>query len=176
MKPTLRDGGLTLEPSAGRDLDELCRLLWHPLVRLYLCDDAALPRAAVGGMLAQSAELDGRGLGLWTVRIADAGFAGVAGLLPVPAGGGAAPEMAGGVEPLIALDPAFWGDGHATAALALLAGHARDRCGLGRLVAAVDEPDRASRRLMGRCGFEEIGRAPGPRYTLVLYRRWLTAQ
>ena len=99
----------------------------------------------------------------------DAPFAGIAGLQPVSAELDVAPAMAGGIEPLIALDPAHWGEGLAAEALDALILYARESLGLSRLVAAVDLPNARSQRLMQRCGFTAVGKAPGPAYELVLY-------
>ena len=93
------------------DLDGLVRLLHEREVRRYLCDDTILPCETVAAMLAQSEQLEPHGLGLWVIEPALDGFAGIAGLQPVSAEAGAAPAMAGGVEPLIALDPKHWGQG-----------------------------------------------------------------
>ncbi len=90
-------------------------------------------------------------------------------LQPVSAEAGAAPAMAGGVEPLIALHPKSWGQGLAGKALDALIRYARGSLGLSRLVAAVDQPNARSHRLMKRCGFTTMGRTPGPAHELVLY-------
>jgi RimJ/RimL family protein N-acetyltransferase len=45
---------------------------------------------------------------------------------------------------------------------------------LERLVAAVDEPNERSHRLMLRCRFSGIGRGPGPKHKLVFYERRLS--
>ena len=169
MKPCLSLQGGRLRPAVAGDLDGLLRLLRGEAVRRYLCDDVVLPRETVAAMLARSARLDPRGLGLWVIEQGRAGFAGIAGLQPVSAEAGAAPAMAGGVEPIIALDPGHWGRGLAGEALDALILHARASLGLPRLVAAVDRPNARSHRLMRRCGFTAMGRAPGPAHELVLY-------
>ena len=170
MKPSLSMPRGRLRPARADTLDDLVRLLHDEAVRRYLCDDIVLPRAAVAAMLARSEHLESRGLGLWVIGPRHGGFAGIAGLQPVSAEAAAAPVMAGGVEPLIALDPTHWGHGLAGEALDALIQYARGSLGLSRLVAAVDRPNARSHRLMQRQGFTATGRAPGPTDDeLVLY-------
>ena len=151
------------------DLDSLERLLHDQAVRRYLCDDTVLPRETMAAMLARSDRLDTRGLGLWVIEHKREGFAGIAGLEPVSTEAGATPAMAGEVEPIIALDPKYWQQGLAGQALDALILHARGSLRLSRLVAAVDQPNAHSHRLMRRCGFTATGRTPGPADELVLY-------
>ena len=173
MKPCLSIPGGRLRPARPDDLDNLLALLHDGAVRRYLCDDTILARETVAEMLARSNRLDPQGFGLWVIedRREDArdDFAGIAGLEPVPTEVGAAPDMAGGVEPIIALDPKVWGKGLAGEALDALILHANESLGLSRLVGAVDRPNARSHRLMQRCGFTVMGRTPGPAYELVLY-------
>ena len=78
--------------------------------------------------------------------------------------------MAGGIEPIIALYPEYWGQGLATEAMNSLIGYARVSLELSELVAAVDEPNTRSHRLMESCGFVPAGRTQGPANELILYR------
>ena len=167
MKPSLSMPRGRLRPAMADDLDGLVELLHDAAVRRYLCDDTILPRETVAAMLARSEELGSQGLGLWAIELGR--FAGIAGLEPVSAEAGATPAMAGGIEPIIALDPAYWGQGLAGEVVDALIRYARDPLGLARLVAAVDEPNARSHRLMQRCGFTAMGRTPGPAHELVLY-------
>ena len=170
MKPCLSIPRGRLRPAVADDLDGFVRLLHDKEVRRYLCDDIVLPREAVAAMLTRSEELDSRGLGLWVVAHRRERFAGIAGLQPVSGSVGAAPGMADGVEPLIALNPKHWGQGLAGRALDALVSHARGSLGLSCLVAAVDQPNARSQRLMKRCGFAVTGRTAGPTNDLVLFR------
>ena len=169
MKPCLSMPRGRLRPAMAKNLDSLVRLLHDEEVRRYLCDDIVLPRETVAAMLARSEQLDSRGLGLWVIEHMRECFAGVAGLQPVSAEAGGAPAMADGVEPIIALNPRYWGQGLAGESLNALILYARGSLGLSRLVAAVDQPNERSHRLMQRCGFTAMGRAPGPANELVLY-------
>ena len=173
MKPDLliRDG--RLRPAVTDDLEALVRLLHDEGVRRYLCDDVLLPKATVAEMLERSERLDQQGLGLWVIEHGHDGFAGIAGLEPVLAEAGTAPQMTGGIEPIIAVSPDCWGRGLAGQALGALIDYARDALGSSKLVAAGDEPNARSHRLMLGCGFLVIGRAAGLAHELTLYQRLL---
>lgn len=158
-----------LRPAVAGDLQDLVRLLHEEAVRHYLCDGAVLPGDEIAAMLTSSERLASRGLGLWAIEPAGEPFAGIAGLQPVSGETGEARAMAGGVEPIIAVDPEHWGRGLAGAAIAALILHARRSLGLPRLVAAVDRPNLRSHRLMRRHGFTAMGTAPGPAHQMVLY-------
>jgi [ribosomal protein S5]-alanine N-acetyltransferase len=174
MKPLIRLRAVTLRPASGDDLDRLCGLLWQEDVRRYLCDDVVLPRATIASMLARSDALDAQSLGLWTIAGGVPEMAGVVGLQPASdAISAAMAGEPGQIEPVIALHPAAWGRGLGAAAIDALAEHAWRQCRLPRLVAAVDEPNVRSHRLMTRCNFIVTGATPGPRHRLRLYERRL---
>ncbi len=158
-----------LRPARADNLDILVELLQDEDVRRYLCDDTVLPRKTVAEMLARSERLESRDLGLWMIEHSG-DLVGVAGLEPVSAEMDAVPAMAGGIEPIVALNPAYWGQGLAREAMNALILHARQSLRLSHLVAAVDEPNARSHRLMEQCGFAPVGAAEGPANNLVLYR------
>ncbi len=159
-----------LRPATADNLDDLVKLLHDEGVRRYLCDGIVLPRETIAEMLARSDQLDPHGLGLWVIETMHEGFAGIAGLQPVSAEAGAAPAMVGGVEPLIALSPKYWGRGVAGQALNALILYARGTLELPRLVAAVDHPNAPSHRLMRRLGFTAMDKVNGRANELVLYK------
>lgn len=171
MKPYLPLPQGRLRPAIAEDLDDLVHLLHDADVRRYLCDDIVLPRAQVSGMLDDSLALDAQGLGHWIIEDASRRFTGIAGLMPVSTEAGLAPAMEGGIEPVIALNPTFWGKGLAKDALDALIHYASHSLALSRLVAAVDQPNTRSHLLMRRCEFQVIGKAPGPAHGLTLYER-----
>jgi RimJ/RimL family protein N-acetyltransferase len=142
-------------------------------VRRYLCDDAVLPRSAVADLLKESEARGVDGLGLWGIEAGPA-WIGCAGLQPVsPTVVAACPDLAGEVEPVIALHPAAWGQGYAAEALAALIDRACGRLRLRRLVALVDGPNTASHALLHRSGFAHVGTVKGRRHPLHVYeRRW----
>lgn len=173
MKPILHIREGALRPARPSDFRPVLELLHGESARRYLCDDKILPRETVEEMLERSSRLDADGLGLWVIEREPGGFAGIVGLEPVCAEVAASPQMASGIEPVIALAPCFEGVGLATDALAAMINHACQTLRLARLVAAVDEPNKRSHRLMQRAGFTVIGKAMGPAHPLVLYEKRL---
>ena len=170
MKPCLSMPRGRLRPAMADNLDCIVKLLHDKDVRRYLCDNTLLPREAVAVMLTSSEQLDSQGLGLWVIEHMRQGFAGIAGLQPVSEEVGAVSAMAGGVEPVIALNPNHWGQGLAGETLEALILFARDSLGLSRLGAAVDQLNVRSHRLIQSQGFTAMGRVPGPAGELVLYK------
>lgn len=166
--PPLETARLRLTPATEADLDPLCALLWRPEVRRYLCDDIVFPREQIAGGLARSVANWADGLGHWTIFDRTGARLGFVELKHAPAE--IAPELAGQVEPGIALAPEYWGKGYATEALRAAIDHAFVTLRLARLVGTVDEPNQDSHRLMTRVGFARTGRAPGPAYPQIIYR------
>lgn len=175
MLPELHTRRLALRPATPADVDTLWALWTHPDVRRFLWDDATIPRARAAETVAACQAHAADGLGLWLLLRWGEGGAqedcvGCAGLLRVDAAGQFLPALAGGIEPLIALAPTAWHQGYATEALRRVLDHAFRTLGLPELVAAVDVPNEASRRVVERLGFAAIGDAQGPRYVLRGYR------
>jgi RimJ/RimL family protein N-acetyltransferase len=77
------------------------------------------------------------------------------------------------LELLVALDPRHWGSGLATEAIAAVAAHSAADGVTFAIVAGVDAPNARSHKLMGRCGFQELGRIPGPAHPIVVYEKAL---
>ncbi|MCR9138311.1 MAG: GNAT family N-acetyltransferase [Alphaproteobacteria bacterium] len=169
MKPCLPFVGGQLRPMQIAHRDHVTRILRHRDVRRFLCDDRQVSREEVTEMLKSSENLEDRGLGLWIIETGHTTVAGVIGLEPVSEILATIPGMAGQIEPVIALDPRHTGGGLATRALNRLISHARTSLQLSGLVAAVDEPNHRSHRLMRRCGFKSTGHADGPAHRLALY-------
>lgn len=111
-------------------------------------------------------------MGLWLLHDREQRLVGCIGLHPVSADIVAhAPDLAGELEPTIALAPEHWGRGYAAEALQAVLVHAFETLGLEHLVAVVDAPNLRSHRLMLRVGFSQTGStATGPCYRLRLYR------
>jgi RimJ/RimL family protein N-acetyltransferase len=171
MLPILTTPRLTLHCASHADRDALWRLLTDPQVRRYLCDDRVLTRADVSEMLSVSIAQGQAGMGFWMMHVEQDANLGCVGLHPVTPGILAhAPDLAGEIEPTIALAPDRWGRGYATEALAAVIAYGFGTLGLDRLVAVVDEPNHASQRLMGRVGFTPSATTTGPCYPLRTYR------
>ena len=170
MQPILYSNGLTLCPATSVSLDDFWRLLNHPDVRRYLCDDTEMSRNDVACLLHDALEQGRRGLGLWAIR-RDETTMGYVALRPVLDGAVAvAPELGGMIEPVIALNPVHWRRGHAMAAMTAVLQYAFDTLRYPALAALVDVPNQDSHRLMQRLGFTAIGVIPGPRYAIRQYR------
>jgi [ribosomal protein S5]-alanine N-acetyltransferase len=171
MLPSLVTPRLALCPATDADLDALWRLLTDPQVRRYLCDDRVLTRAEVQALLAESIAQWPAGMGLWLLRLREGESIGCVGLHPVSPGVAAhAPDLAGEIEPTIALTPEHWGCGYAAEALVAALAHAFATLARDHLVAVVDEPNPRSHRLMMRVGFTPTGiTATGPCYPLRTY-------
>ena len=123
--PTLTTRRLTLRPAIDADREGLWQLLTDPQVRRYLCDDKVLTHAEVQEMLATSMAQWPAGMGLWILGESRGETLGYVGLHPVTAGIVAhAPDLAGEVEPTIALTPDHWGRGYTAEALAAAIAHA----------------------------------------------------
>jgi RimJ/RimL family protein N-acetyltransferase len=166
--PPLETPRLVLTPATEADLDPLCALLWRPEVRRYLCDNIVFPREQIAGFLRRSVSNWAHGLGRWTIPDRNRARLGFIELRYAP--GEIAPELAGEVEPGIAIAPEYWGQGYASEALRAVIGYAFATLALPRLVGTVDEPNRDSHRMMTGAGFVRTGTAPGPAYLQVLYR------
>ena len=175
MTPVLPIAGGRLRPATMHDLDRVLGLLHDETVRRYLCDEICLPRETVRDMLTRSETLAASGLGFWIIEQRPSGFSGIVGLQPVSTHVMKSPLVKDGIEPLIALQPTYIGRGLASAALRSVMRYAGTSLALDRLVAAVDEPNERSRRLMQRTGFKEVGRLEGPAHELVLYECQLVA-
>jgi RimJ/RimL family protein N-acetyltransferase len=172
MLPVLTTPRLKLQGASHADLDALWRLLTERQVRRYLCDDQVLTRAQVEEMLRVSIAQGPAGMGFWVLRDPEEELVGCVGLHRVAPGiVDHAPDLAGEVEPTIALAPDRWGRGYATEALVAAIAYGFEALGLERLVAVVDEPNHASQRLMIRVGFTPTGTTTtGPCYKLCTYR------
>ena len=173
MLPELATRRLLLRPVGEADVDTLWALWAEPLVRRFLWDDVAIPRERAVETVADALALGARGLGLWMLRSRDETAPspiGCVGLLPVGAAATFDPRLAGAVEPLVALAPPVWRQGHATEALEALIRYAFGPLGLEALVAVVDVPNEASHRLVTRLGFSPVGESDGPRYRFRSYR------
>lgn len=178
MLSVLRTRRLTLAPVTVADIGTFSGLLWNAEVRRYLCDDQLIPREDVAAAIAESCDPTSI-TAYWRIErglpgTGDGPPIGFAGLRP-PSRDSLKLRAIGwrSLELIIALEPAHWEHGYAQEAVEAIAeGAGRDGVTFA-LVAAVDLPNERSHRLMQRCGFAELGRAPGPAHELVIYERAL---
>ena len=170
MLPVLNTPRLTLHPATEDHLDELWILWDQTQVRRYLFDDTRVTRERATELLEHCLALVSDGLGLWSVSLDDTrDIIGCAALMPVTTAAAYNTDLAGLVEPLIALTPSLWHQGYATEALAAVLTYGFDVYGLAQLAAVNDVPNEASARLLERLGFVATGERAGPRYRLRSY-------
>ena len=171
MQHALRTASSSLVPVAAADEDGLCELLWHPDVRRYLCDDVVLPLEVVRQSIVDSQDRSSSAA-YWRIATDEMPLAGMVGLRP-PSTASLALRAIGwrSRELIVALDPRCWGRGLAQEAVTAMLDHAGRDGVTFALVALVDVPNERSHRLMQRCGFHELGRAPGPVHELIVYER-----
>ena len=169
MQPGIRTTRLDLTPAAATDLAYLTAILQDRQVRRFLCDDELLPPEAVADIFGRSRLDAERGLGLWMIRC-DGTSIGFAGLRSLDDDDRAAfPPLADCPEVVIGILPAYWGRGFAGEVIDALLCHAFEERGLRAVAGIVDEPNVASRQMLERAGFHEIGRGPGKAFPLVGY-------
>ncbi len=170
MIPDLFGARLRLRAAAEADVDDVHLLLIDPAVRRYLCDGEVFSREQVGVLYESATAHAARGLGWWIVERADE-MVGMVALLPVSEAVVAhAPDLAGEVEPTVALWPQHWGQGFAAEALAALHAYAFDTLDLPRLAAMTDEPNADSQAMLAAAGYVKTGESPGPAWTQLIYR------
>lgn len=166
--PALGTARLTLRPCEARDLEDLLAIWRDPEVRRYLFDGEEVSRGHAEGLLDRCMAEADAGLGIWSIR-ASGGTIGCVGLYRVGNAADYAPELAGEVELLIALQPAAWGFGYGAEAACAVLQHGVETLGLKRVVAANDAPNEASDRLLRRVGFRPLRECDGPTYRMRTY-------
>jgi RimJ/RimL family protein N-acetyltransferase len=161
MQPALTPTRLVLRPLAADDGPHLADIFAGAEVRRYLFDNQEVPPASVAALVEENQARPAAGLGLWLI-CRDNHVIGCVGLQRVPPHTVEIyPAFEGEIETIIALKEDQWGAGYATEALGALLTYASDALNEPRLVALVDASNLASRALMQRCGFREIGAAQG---------------
>ncbi len=142
-----------LRPVASEEIDEVHHVFSDPDVRRFLCDGIEHDREWAAGVIAKSRDLfSDRGVGLWSARgRGRPEIIGVAGFFEFSA--------PGRLELLYALLPAHWGAGLATEIAGRIIALGLEN-GVDPIRASVDAPNTASRRVLARLGFEEVGREP----------------
>ncbi len=157
---------LTFARLTEAQLDAFHRLALDPHVRQYLLDGQLVDRAWCAEQLrASDALFAARGVGLWLVsgRAAAGVCIGFCGFIRFDETG---PEP----QLLYALLPQHTGRGYATEIASALVAHAREHTPLDVIHSGVDEPNRASMRVLEKLGFEIVGAIPGAFGRIVQYR------
>ena len=161
---------LTLSPANEDQLDELWAIWNDEQVRRYLFDNQAVTRQAALGIIQDCLRFADHGYGLWDICLRGSKpLIGCVALMPVGTAAAFNPDLVGNVEPLIALDPAYWHQGYAAEALKAVLRYAFNELNLERIVAVNDVPNEASNRLLERLGFTNGAETDGPHYRLRNY-------
>lgn len=138
------------------DLGAFHALVVDAHIKRYLLDGEDMTRDwARAEILASRERFDSQGIGIWLVfESAQGEPIGFCGFRVFP-------EL--GPEPhlLYALREEFTGKGYATEIARALVHQARTQAGLDRLITAVDEPNRASIRVLEKAGFRACGEGTG---------------
>jgi RimJ/RimL family protein N-acetyltransferase len=158
---------LTLRPLENTDLDAFHRLITLPGVMRFLFDGAALERDSAREMVARSVAMQAAdGTGLWAIHPHHrVDLLGVVGLWPF--------HEPARLELVYALADSKIGHGLATEASQAIMEHARTKLGWSRIAASTDAPNAGSMRVLGRLGFDEVARSPGPHGQTVHFARAL---
>lgn len=148
--PVLGTDRLVLRPVTEGDTDELHRLFTDADVRRFLWDDVSIARQTVAEVVAASRESFARfGFGQWVAceQPAPEVVVGFCGLRHFDE-----PSDPPKVEILYGLYPSHWGLGLATEAARAVLECGFEGCGLERIYAGADLPNRRSFRVMERLG------------------------
>ena len=168
-QPILPTARGRLVPATRADLEALWGVWREPEVRRYLFDDREVPRERAEEVLDACLAEGEHGRGLWTIHVDDEPtLIGCAGLMPVSV---AQYDwtVAGLLEPIVALAPAWWHRGHAVEALRVLVDYAFGTLAVERLAGATDVPNEASHRMLVRAGFVPQRECDGPHYRIRTY-------
>lgn len=148
---------LVLRVPRADDLDALAAMWGDAETMRFIGDGTPWTRDKVAERLARGIETHARsGLCFWTVeRREDGAVLGQCGVVPIGFNG---PEFELGYR----LGRTHWGGGYATEAARAAATHAlnpveRGGAGVRRLVAVAYEENTASRRVLAKTGFTEVG-------------------
>lgn len=151
----MRSARLRYVALRDQDVDALSGVVTDPHVRRYLFDGEVMDRAWCEDAIRTSERtMSDSGLGLWLAYAHDTeelvGFCGFWHF----------DGLGDDLQLLYALPERFTGRGYATEMAEALVAEGR-RVGLSDIVSAVDQPNRASIRVLERVGFEQTGAVPG---------------
>lgn len=142
---------LTYQPLTLASVDDFHQLVEDAHVRRYLMDGELFPRDWSAQRVRDSIGLfDRRGVGLWLARQRESGeLVGFCGFLEIPS-----------VHPdpqlVYAMFERFTGRGYATEMARTAIAEARRQRGFSTIVAAVDEANAASVRVLQKIGFRQV--------------------
>ena len=151
MKPELHTTRLHLRPATAADLEALHRLWSEPDMRRHLFDDRTISLDEARSLLERSeAGFAERGFGIWCAdERAGEALVGFAGFLHSDD----EPDLVYGLR------ASQWGRGLATEAARRVIEQAFTKPAVERVVASVDEPNRASLQVLERLGMRRTRRS-----------------
>lgn len=159
----IRSPRLTYRRLSAEDAAAFHALCLDDHLRQYLLDGEAMPRSWADECVAASDRLfDQHGVGLWLLHVDDGTPIGFTGFHRFDA-------LSEEPQLLYALATPFVGRGFASEAAAAVLDAARH---FPRVVAAVDAPNVASKRVLDKLGFCIAGRVPGAFGDTLLYERY----
>ena len=140
----------------GADSELFHQLATDAHIRQFLMDGQTMTRDWSQEVVnASDALFSTAGVGIWLVFERES-------MSPIGFGGYRIfDELGDEPQLLYALREAYTGHGYATEIARALIDYARTQAGFGEITAAVDEPNRASVRVLEKVGFVPAGEAPG---------------
>jgi [ribosomal protein S5]-alanine N-acetyltransferase len=165
LKAEISSPRLLYERASLATLNELHSLVVDAHVRRYLMDDTVFPLEWSADRVSDSEALFAtRGVGLWLSReLASGALVGFCGFLELPS-----------VHPdpqlVYAMFEKFTGRGYATEMASAAIAHARRQPGFDEIIAAVDDVNTASLRVIEKLGFAKTGMVPGPLGSTSIFR------
>lgn len=162
--PTLTTERLCLVPAGLDDVDTFHTVIADAGIRRYLCDDRILPRVDAEGMVwnsLRSFETDG--MGLWLIHEVATPRPPIGFCMLRPPGEHPIPEL------LYAVLPRSSGRGLAVEAARAAVDYAFVTLRCAEMLAEMDEPDEASKRVAEKLGMTFLGTRPGRARTLLRY-------
>jgi RimJ/RimL family protein N-acetyltransferase len=147
---------LTYQPLALPCIDDFHQLVEDAHVRRYLMDGQVFPRGWSEQRVEDSVSLfERRGVGIWLARQRDSGeLVGFCGFLEIP-------PVHPDPQLVYAMFERFTGMGYATEMARTAIAEARRQRGFNTIVAAVDEVNLASVRLLRKMGFRQVATQTG---------------
>ena len=158
---------LTFSRLSSADVTELLRLAQDEHIRRYLLDGETVERAWCDEQVRASDELFASfGVGFWLVTLREPSAGGAIGFC------GFIRLVETGPEPqlLYALLAEHTGRGLATEIAKALVDFVREHTSMSVIYSGVDEPNRASVRVLEKVGFEECGVIPGAFGRIIKFR------
>ena len=157
MSTVLSSERLILRTPRRSDLDALAAIMGDPEVMRYIGDGSLMDSAAVAERIARFiAYEEERGHTMWVVEHRETSeLMGECGLVPIRRSGHS--DVGPQVELGYRLGRFHWGKGYATEAARVALTHGFEHDKLDRIIAVTDRRNRASQRVLEKCGLVRLG-------------------